>query len=81
MYACSIHTLHIYICASGQRRSQEHLGIKWASDGALLGPWTHMVTKMKAQVHKITLQSYYSACLFLCFCASVRQCFCASVLL
>ena len=31
----------------------EHFGVKWASDGALMGPWTYMDTKMKAQVHKI----------------------------
>ena len=32
----------------------EHIPFKWASDGALMGPWTHMETKMKAQVHKVT---------------------------
>ena len=31
----------------------EHFGVKWASDGALMGHWTHMDTKMRAQVDKI----------------------------
>ena len=31
----------------------ENFKIKWASDEALLSTWTHMVTKMKAQVHKL----------------------------
>ena len=32
----------------------EHFRLKWASDGVLMGPWTHMDTKMKAHVDKIT---------------------------
>ena len=31
----------------------EHFRLKWASDGALMGPWTHMDTKMKAHVDKV----------------------------
>ena len=31
----------------------EHCGIKWASDGALMGPWTLMDTKMRPKVDKI----------------------------
>ena len=31
----------------------EHFGVKWASDGALMGPWMHMDTKMRAQVDNI----------------------------
>ena len=33
--------------------SWEHFRLKWASDEALMGPWTHMDTKIKAQVEKI----------------------------
>ena len=31
----------------------EHFRLKWVSDGALMGPWTHMDTKMKAHVNKV----------------------------
>ena len=31
----------------------KHFRLQWASDGALMGPWTHMDTEMKAQVHKV----------------------------
>ena len=34
-------------------RFWEPFKLNWSLDGALMGPWTHMDTKMKAQIHKV----------------------------
>ena len=83
MYACSIHTLHMYMCVRTTPKSGafwDQVGLGWGSVGPL-DPHGYKDEGTSPQNHITVILQCLFVSVFLRFCASMLLCFCAFVIM